>query len=322
LRSTLNNAIDELTYQSLGFGITCIDAAYVTHGMACFYLMEEGGECAVLETGTCHSVPALERLLLKRGISGEQVRYVIPTHVHLDHAGGAGAMMAAFPAAQLLIHPRGARHMADPQRLVEGAMAVYGQELFQQLYGTIVPIDPDRIRQMGDGETVALAGRQLEFRHTRGHAEHHFCVWDETSRGWFSGDMFGVSYPWCRFRNGDFVLPSTTPSQFDPAAFVASLELLGSYAPQRMYLTHYGALDYSLEKAQLLERQIHAYCEFARAETLDVGCLQQRLGDYALELLHQFGAPQSEVELRHFLASDMQLNAQGLQLWQQRVTNV
>jgi glyoxylase-like metal-dependent hydrolase (beta-lactamase superfamily II) len=313
--------LDEMTYQALGFGITCIDAAYVTQGMACFYLMEEGGECAVLETGTCHSVPALQRLLLERGIVPEQVRYVIPTHVHLDHAGGAGAMMAAFPDAQLLIHPRGARHMADPQRLVAGAIEVYGEELFQQLYGTIVPIHPDRMRQMEDGETVTLAGRQLEFRHTRGHAEHHFCVWDETSRGWFSGDMFGVSYPWCRFRNGDFVLPSTTPSQFDPAAHVASLELLGSYAPQRMYLTHYGVLDYSLEKAQFLERQIHAYCEFAAAETTDLACLQQLLCDYALELLHQLGASHGEADLRQFLAADMQLNAQGLRLWQQRVRN-
>ena len=309
----------ELTYTPLGFGITCIDAAYVQHGMACFYLLEEGGECAVLETGTCHSVPALERLLQQRGIAPQQVRYIIPTHVHLDHAGGAGAMMAAFPAAQLLIHPRGARHLADPQRLVAGAMAVYGEVLFHQLYGTIVPIDANRMRLIEDGETVSLAGRQLQFRHTRGHAEHHFCIWDEASRGWFSGDMFGVSYPWCRLPAGDFVLPSTTPSQFDPEAYLASLELLGSYAPQRMYLTHYGALDYSAAKAQLLAHQINAYCEFAKAATMQVDQLQQQLSDYSLTLLHQFGAPFDAAELSRFLAFDMQLNAQGLQVWQQRV---
>jgi len=313
--------MEKSTYTPLGFGITCIDAAYVQHGMACFYLLEEGRECAVLETGTCHSVPALEQLLRERGIAPEQVRYIIPTHVHLDHAGGAGAMMAAFPAAQLLIHPRGARHMADPERLVAGAVAVYGQELFAQLYGTIVPIDPGRIRQMEDGETISLAGRPLQFRHTRGHAEHHFCVWDEASRGWFSGDMFGVSYPWCRFPVGDFVLPSTTPSQFDPEAYLASLELLGSVAPQRMYLTHYGALDYSPAQAQLLAHQINAYCELARAEAEDVGQLQQRLSDYSVALLHQFCASLDEAELRRLLAFDMQLNAQGLRVWQQRETS-
>lgn len=312
--------MNEVRYQSLGFGITCIDATYAQqYGMACFYLMEEGGECAVLETGTCHSVAALEQLLFDRGIGAEQVRYVIPTHVHLDHAGGAGAMMAAYPRAQLLIHPRGARHMADPARLVAGATEVYGQELFRKLYGNIQAVDPARIRQMADGETVLLAGRQLEFRHTRGHAEHHFCVWDQTSRGWFSGDMFGVSYPWCRLPGGDFLLPSTTPSQFDPESYLASLELLGGYAPLWMYLTHYGALAYSIEKAQLLARQVEAYCRFAKAGNLDTALLQQNLSYYSLELLRQFGACEDEAELRNYLAFDMQLNAQGLQAWQTRV---
>jgi glyoxylase-like metal-dependent hydrolase (beta-lactamase superfamily II) len=308
-------------YTELGFGITCIDAAYAQHGMACFYLVEEGGECAVLETGTCHSVPALEQLLHQRGIAPGQVRYIIPTHVHLDHAGGAGAMMAKFPAAQLLVHPRGAKHMADPERLVAGAVAVYGQALFTQLYGAIVPVDAQRIRQMEDGATISLAGRVLEFCHTRGHAEHHFCVWDEASRGWFSGDMFGVSYPWCRFAAGDFILPSTTPSQFDPEAFLGSLELLGTRQPQRMYLTHYGALAYSPGLAQMLAHQINAYCELATAKSASADQLQQHLTDFTLGLLHQFGASRDDAELRSRLAFDMQLNAQGLQLWRQRAMN-
>jgi glyoxylase-like metal-dependent hydrolase (beta-lactamase superfamily II) len=308
-----------LTYTSLDFGITCVDAEYVEHGTACLYLMQEGDECAVLETGTCHSVPALEQLLLDRGIGVEQVRYVIPTHVHLDHAGGAGAMMATFPAAQLLIHPRGARHMVDPQRLIAGATQVYGADLFRQLYGDIQPIDPLRIRQMEDGEKVSLAGRPLEFRHTRGHAEHHFCVWDEASRGWFSGDMFGVSYAWCRFPGGDFVMPSTTPSQFDPEAYLASIELLGSYTPQRLYLTHYGELEYSYEKAQLLAQQIEVYSKFATAEASDEALLSQQLSDYAMGLVRQLGACEDEVELRARLAFDLQLNAQGLCVWQKRL---
>jgi len=311
--------MDELMYQSMDFGITCIDAAYVRHGTACFYLLEEDGECAVLETGTSRSVPALEQLLANRGIAAEQVRYVIPTHVHLDHAGGAGAMMAAFPDAQLLIHPRGARHMADPERLIAAATEVYGEALFRELYGEIEPVDPDRIRQMLDGETISLAGRPLEFRHTRGHAEHHFCIWDEVSRGWFSGDMFGVSYPWFRLPGGDFVLPSTTPGQFDPESYLASLELLGSYKPQRMYLTHYGELQYSSEKARLLAQQIEAYCRFATADAVDAVQLQERLGDHAVELMHQFGANNDDAELRNHLDFDMQLNAQGLCVWQERV---
>ncbi|CAA0101344.1 2-aminobenzoylacetyl-CoA thioesterase [Halioglobus japonicus] len=310
-----------MAYTSLDFGITCIDADYVSPGMACFYLLEEGDECAVLETGTSHSASALWDLLQTRNIAREQVRYVIPTHVHLDHAGGAGALMAALPNAQLLIHPRGARHMADPERLVSASKAVYGDELFHTLYGDVVAVDKARIREMQDGDSVALSGRQLEFRHTRGHAEHHQCIWDATSRGWFSGDMFGVSYPWCRFPNGDFVLPSTTPSQFDPAAFIASLKLLGSYAPQRMYLTHYGELAYSEDKAQLLARQIEAYCELATTGSPDPVQLQQLLSDYSLDLLKGFDTQGSATEQRNRISFDMQLNAQGLQIWRQRTAH-
>lgn len=315
-------AMTNKNYTSLGYGITCIDAAYVSAGMACFYLMEEGGECAVLETGTSHSADVLWQLLRERNIALEQVRYVIPTHVHLDHAGGAGAIMAALPNAQLLVHPRGARHMADPERLVSAAKAVYGDELFHTLYGEVQPIAADRIRQMPDGEKVSLAGRQLEFRHTRGHAEHHFCIWDELSQGWFSGDMFGVSYPWCRFAQADFLLPSTTPSQFDPEAYLVSLELLGSYSPQRMYLTHFGELAYSAEKSQLLARQIETYCEFAAADSSDAVLLQQRLSDYTLELLNEFDARGDEVTIRRHIDFDMQLNAQGLQMWRQRCATI
>jgi glyoxylase-like metal-dependent hydrolase (beta-lactamase superfamily II) len=304
-------------YTPLGFGITCIDAAYVQPGLACFYLMEQGGECAVIETGTSHSLPNLSKLLAAKNIRPEQVRYVIPTHVHLDHAGGAGAMMAAFPAAQLLVHPRGAKHMADPERLIGAARDIYGEEAFSALYGEIVPVAPQRIRAMEDGETASLSGRQLEFRHTRGHAEHHFCVWDENSLGWFSGDMFGVSYPWCRFPAGDFVLPSTTPSQFDPETYLRSLELLGSYAPRRLYLTHGGELRYTPAKAALLARQIEAYREFATNTA--ASALQQRLMDYTLDLLRRFGAEGDESDFRDKLAFDVQLNAQGLQAWRRRV---
>jgi glyoxylase-like metal-dependent hydrolase (beta-lactamase superfamily II) len=307
-----------MTYTSLGFGISCIDADYVSPGIACFYLLQEGDECAVLETGTSHCASILLDVLQQQQIAPEQVRYVIPTHVHLDHAGGAGALMAALPNAQLLIHPRGARHMVDPERLVSASKAVYGEELFHTLYGDVIAVEEDRIRAMSDAETVTLAGRTLEFRHTRGHAEHHLCIWDATSRGWFSGDMFGVSYPWCRFPQGDFVLPSTTPSQFDPGAFVESVKLLGSYAPQRMYLTHFGELAYSAGSAQLLVRQIEAYCELATSSAADVAQLQQQLSDYTLGLLREFEPGGNGAEQRDRLAFDMQLNAQGLQIWRQR----
>lgn len=299
----------------LDHGITCVDADYVQPGIACFYLMEEGGEYAVIETGTSLSVPRLLDYLAGEGVEPEQVRYVIPTHVHLDHAGGVGAMMDAFPGATLLIHPRGARHMVDPERLVASARAVYGEQAFAALYGEITAVDTSRIREIEDGERVSLGARELEFRHTRGHANHHLCVWDKRSQGWFSGDMFGVSYAWFRFDSGDFVLPSTTPTQFDPEAYFASLELLGSYEPRWMYLTHFGVLPYTDAASELLRQQVARFCELATSLGDDPGALQQGLEDYALECLASFSPDTDESTLRRWASFDVPLNTQGLLHW-------
>ena len=301
----------------LDFGITCIDANYIRTGLACFYLLEHAGECAIIETGTSRSLGNLQEVMASRGIAPEQVRYVIPTHVHLDHAGGAGSMMAVFPQAQLLIHPRGARHMADPRRLVASSEDVYGKAVFRELYGEITPVDPQRIQVMQDGEKIDLAGRTLQVRHTRGHAEHHFCVWDELSRGWFSGDMFGISYPWFRFSGGDFILPATTPTQFDPQAYIDSLEILRAYDPQRIYLTHSGELTYTNQKLDFLQRQITAYAEMATDHADDLSKLEQALANYSLGVMREFDSEHSDEALQELLAFDLDLNAKGLAFWQQ-----
>jgi glyoxylase-like metal-dependent hydrolase (beta-lactamase superfamily II) len=302
-------------WQALEFGITCIDADYIKPGLACFYLLREGDECAVIETGTNHSVATLDVLLQSLGVVPEQVRFVIPTHVHLDHAGGAGTMMSLFPRAQLLTHPRGVRHLQDPARLVSSAMEVYGEQRFHDLYGTITPVAPDRIVAIEDGGLVRLGSRTLEFRHTRGHADHHVCIWDQASGGWFSGDMFGASYPWFRFADGNFILPTTTPTQFRPQEFLASIELLGSYRPRSIYLTHYGELPYSEAVAALLIEQVAAYPDIARGVGDDPQSLREALVDHAMGLLSRFSVPAGQQSLRDSLAFDSDLNAQGLLVW-------
>ena len=181
-------------FNPLADGLYCVDALYVKPGVASLYLLQDADEVAIIETGTAHSLPNLLAVMAELGIDDAQVRYVIPTHVHLDHAGGASAMMQQFPEASLVIHPRGARHMIDPRRLVEGTVAVYGQAAFDRLYGRIEPIDEARIIIAADLDRHALGGRELLFIDTPGHAYHHFCLYDETSRGIFTGDTFGISY--------------------------------------------------------------------------------------------------------------------------------
>ena len=304
----------------LGYGVTCIDAGYVEPGIACFYLLGREGEYAVIETGTSHSLVALEQCLAEKGIADEQLRYVIPTHVHLDHAGGAGTIMARFPAARLLVHPRGARHLIDPARLVASSIAVYGEQAFHRMYGDITPIPRERVSEMGDGDKVTLGDSVLEFRHTRGHADHHFCIWDEASRGWFSGDMFGISYTFLRLASGNFVLPATTPTQFDPALFVESVDLLERYHPQCMYLTHYGELPYDATVKQLLLDQVAAYRDLAPAYADDHKAMAGAVLECTLDALRPLTSDGDVEVYRDRLAMDAGLNAQGLAIWLQKQT--
>ena len=133
----------QLAYKELNQGITCIETYYRRPQLASCYMMEDAGEVAFIDTGTAHTVPLILELLEKKGLAPEAVKYVMPTHVHLDHAGGTGQMMAAFPNATLIIHPHGARHMISPEKIIAGATAVYGEETFKEDYGELLPLQQD-----------------------------------------------------------------------------------------------------------------------------------------------------------------------------------
>ena len=122
-----------------------MDAAHVRDKLDSIYLLQQDDEVAIIDTGTQHSLDNVQTTLAQLGIDNSQIKYVIPTHIHLDHAGGSSAMMQLFEQARLIVHPRGARHMIDPQRLIEGTIAVYGESLFRKLYGEIKPIEKGRV---------------------------------------------------------------------------------------------------------------------------------------------------------------------------------
>ncbi|MGB1466695.1 MAG: MBL fold metallo-hydrolase [Alcanivorax nanhaiticus] len=310
-------------YHSLPFGITRVDTAMVHEELAACYLMEADGQCAIIETGTHNTVPILLALLEERGISREQVKYVIPTHVHLDHAGGVGGLMQALPEATLLIHPRGARHMIDPSKLKAGAIAVYGEAAFSGVYGDVIPVDESRVRIMEDGDSVMLAKRKLVFYDTPGHARHHFCVYDPASKGIFTGDTFGLSYPSLVTENGPFILPTTTPVQFDPEALKHSIRRLLALSPERMFLTHYGMLEAPGEPGERLISMVDDYVALAEqaARGKEAGLLERlesALQKYLFAKAHDHGVALSEEELQEVLGFDIKLNSQGLKVWLQQ----
>ncbi len=302
-------------FKTIGHGIHCIDALYTAPGIACCYLMVEGDECALIETGTSRTVENILATLSALSIDRSQLRYVIPTHVHLDHAGGAGSLVAQFPNAELLIHPRGARHMIDPGRLIASSEQVYGKQLFAELYGDIIPVEAARVRELTDGETVLLGKRELQVLHTRGHAEHHFCLFDTRSRGWFSGDMFGVSYARQRYPGGSFLMPATTPTQFDPGLYQASAQELARAQPASFYLTHYGALPFEPSQLDRLLRQLDAYAALGRSFDGDLKDLEAQVLRITRRELERLLPPNEATAESDSLRMDAALNAQGIAWW-------
>ena len=300
-------------YTTLAHDIYCIDAEYQRPGVASIYLLRADDEAALIETGTYHSMPNVLATLAELDIAPAQVRYVIPTHVHLDHAGGASEMMKQFDNATLLVHPRGARHLIDPARLIAGTIAVYGEEQYRRLYGSIEPIDEARVVIADDEARFELGRRELLFLDTPGHARHHFCIYDALSNGIFSGDTLGLSYrPMKTLRRG--LIPTTPPSQFDPPALEASLERLFALEPERLFLTHYGEYLDPLAQRDSFLRWIAQYTELcARIDPLEPSAealLEQALSEMLLD-----GLDDADEDLEPVLRTDIRLNAQGLAHW-------
>ena len=309
----------------LAFDIYSIDADYIRPRLACSYLVVHQGKAAFIDCGTSHSTPRLLETLKHIGLCSSDVEYVIPTHVHLDHAGGAGTLMQACQNAILVAHPKGARHLINPQRLIESARSVYGAKRFDTLYGNILPIEENRVFAAGDKSEISLNGRKLLIADTPGHARHHFCVYDEMSQGWFTGDTFGLSYPDITITSGQFLMPTTTPTQFEPDAWQKSLDHLLENNPQRMYLTHYGMLEESIDAyAEKLRHDIDAYCEIAmkvKNHEDREQALYKEITKYTLNDLNQHNCTLSKSDIEKLLVGDIKLNTQGLDVWLNRLTS-
>ncbi len=302
-------------------GVLAIDTRFMRERMACSYLLEAGNEAAFIETGVNSSVPGLLAVLEQRGWKRSDVRYVIVTHVHLDHAGGTGTLMRELPEATLLVHPRGARHMIEPGRLEASVRQVYGDEFYDATYGSLVPVDASRTREMADGETVSLGGRELLFTDTPGHARHHFCVWDAQTRGWFAGDTFGLSYRELDTERGPFILPTTTPIEFDPPVLIESINRLLERDPQWMYLTHYGRVGHLDRLAGQLIEGIGMLADAGERHEHEADRstrIRDDFSDWLIRAIREHGVTLPDDQLAQVLEQDIGLNTQGVEVWLER----
>ena len=302
-------------------GISAIDTGFFRPRFDASHLIIEGGRAAFVDVGTNHSVPLLLAALREKSIAPESVDYVILTHVHLDHAGGAGALIRHLQNARLVVHPRGARHMLDPSQLIAGATAVYGAEEIQRSYGELLPVDAALVDIANDGYVIDLAGRELVCLDTPGHARHHMSIYDARSRAFFPGDTFGLSYREFDTDKGAFILPTSTPVQFEPEALHASIERMLSYAPEQMFLTHYSRVTDVARLAGDLHEQIDAMVAIARNHADDPQRHERIMADLAnlyTSRAETHDCALSAAQVHELLAMDIELNAQGLEVWLDR----
>jgi glyoxylase-like metal-dependent hydrolase (beta-lactamase superfamily II) len=302
-----------------GRGISAVDVLFERERLNAVHIVVERGRAAIVDTGTANGVGRVLEALAAKGLAPEQVDYVILTHVHLDHAGGAGQLMARCPNAVLTVHPRGARHMIDPSRLLAATVEVYGAQATRRMYGEVLPVPAARVMETPEGASVSLAGRELSFLDAPGHARHHVLVRDAGSGDIFVGDSFGLSYRELDRDGMQFSFPTTSPAQFDPPALQRTIDRILALEPQAVYVTHFGRLRDLRRLAGDLHRLIEAHVAIAERHRDDGPERGARLRREIDRLVLAEGARQRwrlpERQMRGVFALDVELNAQGLEAW-------
>lgn len=303
-------------------GIAAVDTAYVRPVLDASHILIRDGRAAFVDTGTSHSVPGLLAALRELGSAPAQVDWVFLTHVHLDHAGGAGELMRHLPNAKLLVHPRGAAHMVDPTKLISGTIAVYGEAEYRRLYGEIPGIPAERVVEVPDGLMLQLGGSDLLCIHTPGHALHHYCIVDPTADAVFTGDTFGISYRVFDTEKGAFIFPATTPVHFDPEQAHASLDRIMEFEPGACFLTHYGRVTDLPRLAKDMHSELDAYVRIAEslkdAGEARIGKMKQKLHAHLVKRVREHGCTLDQATVDLWLEMDVDLNAKGLAVWLDR----
>jgi glyoxylase-like metal-dependent hydrolase (beta-lactamase superfamily II) len=302
----------------LDHGITAIDTDYVRPLLDASHLIVENGRAAFVDTGTNFSVPFLLDGLKQQNLDVGDVDFVFLTHVHLDHAGGAGDLMQHLPNAKAVLHPRGAPHMIDPTKLIKGAMSVYGEQDYLDMYGEIIAIPAERVIVTDDEQSFNLAGRSFRAFFTEGHARHHYCLDDPTSRGVFTGDSFGVSYRELDTARGEFIYPTTTPIHFDPVEAHKAIDRIMACDPEQVYLTHYSRVGDLARLAGDMHRRIDDFVAIARrhaADTTRTAAMHESMYIYLLLELREHGITGDDEALRGIVKMDVDLNTMGLEFW-------
>lgn len=219
----------------------------------------------LIETSASPSVPHILKGLQSLGFRPDKVKYIIVTHIHLDHAGGAGLILEHCPNAKVVVHPKGARHLADPSRLIAGAKAVYGEK-FDALFEPILPVPDDRLLIKANGDTLEIdEDCILSFFDSPGHANHHFSIYHPEANGMFTGDTAGIYYPQAYRKGIELYIPSTSPNQFDPIKMLDSIKFYRKMNLDRLFFGHFGMSEHPEEAYRQVEAWLQIYMQEAES---------------------------------------------------------
>ena len=304
--------------------IFCFDANYIRQKFAAIHFINQNNKLLIIDTATNHSAKRFLNALHTMNISPESVEWVVLTHVHLDHAGGAGLLMKMCPNARLAVHPRGVRHMVNPEKLWASVISVYGKEEAEKQYGQLIPVDENRVFAVDDGEVIRFENRRLQIFDAPGHANHHIVIFDEESKSFFTGDAFGIAYPELASKDGEFIFISSTPTQFDPVKFGTTIKKIMGQKPRSCFLTHFSKIMNIEKNGYELLKQIDEFVMITQQARDSHESQQHQIREGLFELLHKklekTNLSISRREFGNLLSLDLSLNAQGLEYWNNKTS--
>lgn len=277
------------------------------------YVIQEEA-LTLIETGPSPSVKYIKAGLAALGHALDEIKYIIVTHIHLDHAGGAGLLLRECPNATIIVHPRGERHLINPKKLAAGARAVYGDS-FSELFDPIVPVPEDRLLVKGEGDILEIGPNcTLEFWDTPGHAKHHISIYDPISNGMFTGDTVGVRYEQLVPNGVDLFLPSTSPNHFNPNDMEASIKRIRDKNLDRIYFGHFGMTQNIEEALNQVQSWLEVFMEVGEQTVIEgkgYDVISQRLLTKIQEHLREKGIP-DEHEIYILINLDLQVGSLGI----------
>jgi glyoxylase-like metal-dependent hydrolase (beta-lactamase superfamily II) len=290
-------------------GITAIDTFMAGRQRYTAAYLLAADEPTLVETGPGTSVEPVDRALASLGIAPSALAHIVVTHIHLDHAGGVGGLATRYPRATIWVHERGAKHLADPTRLVASAARVYGEDRMAELFGPVEPVPADRVRVLDDETILRIGGRSLVALDTPGHASHHLALVDSETGVVFTGDALGIHVP-----DLPILRPATPPPDFDLERAVASIERIRASARSTLLFAHFGPIDDVDRTCDLAIRRLREWTEAVREamrSTADLDEIVEILSREAARDVATGAEAQLDLDRLETLAS-IRMNATGI----------